>query len=98
MMTLMLMMMYLLMYMSGLWVYCSKRKHLLIVMLSLEYMVMISYVLFLYLLGSMDYGMFMSMLYLVFSVCEGVLGLGILVSVVRFYGNDYFQSFVVLRC
>jgi len=28
--------------------------------------------------------------YLVFRVCEGVLGLGLLVLVVRFYGNEFY--------
>jgi NADH-ubiquinone oxidoreductase chain 4L len=34
--------------------------------------------------------------FLVFSVCEGSLGLPILVSMIRGFGNDYFQSYDVL--
>nr|YP_010154786.1 NADH dehydrogenase subunit 4L [Gryllodes sigillatus]QQX28021.1 NADH dehydrogenase subunit 4L [Gryllodes sigillatus]QWQ55686.1 NADH dehydrogenase subunit 4L [Gryllodes sigillatus]UBU97877.1 NADH dehydrogenase subunit 4L [Gryllodes sp.] len=85
-------------YLSGIWVYCSKRKHLLVVLLSLEYMVLFTFFLLIYWLGMFDYELFLSMIYLVFAVCEGSLGLGILVSMVRSHGNDYFQSFVVLRC
>ena len=33
-----------------------------------------------------------------FSVCEGSLGLSILVSIIRSHGNDYFQSYNVLQC
>jgi NADH-ubiquinone oxidoreductase chain 4L len=32
--------------------------------------------------------------FLVFSVCEGALGLSILVSMIRGFGNDYFQSYM----
>nr|QOL00760.1 NADH dehydrogenase subunit 4L [Teleogryllus infernalis] len=85
-------------YFSGLWVYCSKRKHLLIVLLSLEYMVLFTFFMLMFWLGMLFYFMFFSMIYLVFAVCEGSLGLGILISMVRSHGNDYFQSFVVLRC
>uniref|UniRef100_A0AAU6MX60 NADH-ubiquinone oxidoreductase chain 4L n=1 Tax=Xenogryllus lamottei TaxID=3120008 RepID=A0AAU6MX60_9ORTH len=86
------------MYFSGVWVFCSKRKHLLMVLLSLEYMVIFTFSLFISWLNLYDFSMYFSMIYLVFSVCEGALGLGILVSMVRCYGNDFFQSFVVLRC
>nr|YP_002456381.1 NADH dehydrogenase subunit 4L [Teleogryllus emma]YP_009186324.1 NADH dehydrogenase subunit 4L [Teleogryllus oceanicus]ACB12521.1 NADH dehydrogenase subunit 4L [Teleogryllus emma]ALO71671.1 NADH dehydrogenase subunit 4L [Teleogryllus oceanicus] len=85
-------------YLSGLWVYCSKRKHLLIILLSLEYMVLFTFFMLMSWLGMLSYELFFSMIYLVFAVCEGSLGLGILISMVRSHGNDYFQSFVVLRC
>nr|YP_010248513.1 NADH dehydrogenase subunit 4L [Turanogryllus eous]QTK22277.1 NADH dehydrogenase subunit 4L [Turanogryllus eous] len=85
-------------YFTGMWVYCSKRKHLLVVLLSLEYMVLFTFFLLINWLGMLQYEMYFSMIYLVFAVCEGSLGLGILVSMVRSHGNDYFQSFVVLRC
>nr|YP_009491798.1 NADH dehydrogenase subunit 4L [Cardiodactylus muiri]AWI49119.1 NADH dehydrogenase subunit 4L [Cardiodactylus muiri] len=98
MFTLMLILFLVMFYMSGMWVYCSKRKHLLMVLLSLEYMVIFTFVLIINWLMMFNYNMYFSMIFLVFSVCEGVLGLGILVSMVRCYGNDYFQSFVILRC
>nr|ANU83238.1 NADH dehydrogenase subunit 4L [Teleogryllus emma] len=85
-------------YLSGLWIYCSKRKHLLIILLSLEYMVLFTFFMLMSWLGMLSYELFFSMIYLVFAVCEGSLGLGILISMVRSHGNDYFQSFVVLRC
>nr|YP_009349814.1 NADH dehydrogenase subunit 4L [Loxoblemmus doenitzi]APD14912.1 NADH dehydrogenase subunit 4L [Loxoblemmus doenitzi]AQM39937.1 NADH dehydrogenase subunit 4L [Loxoblemmus doenitzi]QGN67019.1 NADH dehydrogenase subunit 4L [Acheta domesticus]QOL00669.1 NADH dehydrogenase subunit 4L [Loxoblemmus doenitzi] len=85
-------------YFSGIWVYCSKRKHLLVVLLSLEYMVLFTFFLLVYWFGLLQFELYFSMIYLVFAVCEGSLGLGILVSMVRSHGNDYFQSFVVLRC
>nr|YP_009093775.1 NADH dehydrogenase subunit 4L [Ulomoides dermestoides]AIS67607.1 NADH dehydrogenase subunit 4L [Ulomoides dermestoides] len=84
------------MFLIGLLVFSMKRKHLLLMLLSLEFIVLSIYLeLFLYLsfLGS-DY--FFSMVFLTFSVCEGVLGLSVLVSLIRTHGNDYFQSFNIL--
>nr|YP_010538605.1 NADH dehydrogenase subunit 4L [Sclerogryllus punctatus]UYE92199.1 NADH dehydrogenase subunit 4L [Sclerogryllus punctatus] len=85
-------------YFTGIWIFCSSRKHLLVVLLSLEYMVLFTFFLLVFWLSMMNYELYFSMIYLVFVVCEGALGLGILVSMVRSHGNDYFQSFVVLRC
>nr|YP_009338123.1 NADH dehydrogenase subunit 4L [Lytta caraganae]ANG08418.1 NADH dehydrogenase subunit 4L [Lytta caraganae] len=86
----------LLMFLSGLMMFSLKRKHLLLMLLSIEYMVLALYLnMFLYLsmLGN-DY--FFSMIFLTFSVCEGALGLSILVSMIRTHGNDYFQGFNLL--
>nr|YP_010895154.1 NADH dehydrogenase subunit 4L [Iteaphila macquarti]WJW73680.1 NADH dehydrogenase subunit 4L [Iteaphila macquarti] len=82
----------------GLIVFVSNRKHLLSMLLSLEFIVLSLFLfLFIYLV-SMNYEMFFSMMFLTFSVCEGALGLSILVSMIRTHGNDYFQSFSVLQC
>nr|AYQ19090.1 NADH dehydrogenase subunit 4L [Amarygmini sp. ACP-2013] len=84
------------MFIVGLFVFSLKRKHLLLMLLSLEFIVLsIYFVMFTYLsfLGN-DY--FFSMVFLTFSVCEGVLGLSLLVSLIRTHGNDYFQSFSIL--
>nr|YP_009271111.1 NADH dehydrogenase subunit 4L [Velarifictorus hemelytrus]ANU83251.1 NADH dehydrogenase subunit 4L [Velarifictorus hemelytrus] len=98
MLTFLCLMMVVICYLSGVWIYCSKRKHLLIILLSLEYMVLFTFFLLIYWLSGLQFELFLSMIYLVFAVCEGSLGLGILVSMVRSHGNDFFQSFVVLRC
>nr|YP_009114346.1 NADH dehydrogenase subunit 4L [Ariadne ariadne]AHL17248.1 NADH dehydrogenase subunit 4L [Ariadne ariadne] len=81
------------MYFIGNMIFVSKHKHLLIVLLSLEFIVLsIFFLMMLYLMMIM-YNMYMLMVFLVFSVCEGALGLSILVSMIRTHGNDYFQSF-----
>nr|YP_009725907.1 NADH dehydrogenase subunit 4L [Dianemobius furumagiensis]QHQ73104.1 NADH dehydrogenase subunit 4L [Dianemobius furumagiensis] len=85
------------MYMSGMWVFCSKRKHLLIVLLSLEYMVLMTYLLLVNMLSIMDYNMYLLIMYLVFVVCEGALSLGIMVAMIRSYGNDYFGLYCLLE-
>nr|YP_009497832.1 NADH dehydrogenase subunit 4L [Prismostictoides unihyala]AWT58511.1 NADH dehydrogenase subunit 4L [Prismostictoides unihyala] len=76
--------------------FVSKSKHLLIVLLSLEFIVLSLYFFFLIFLTFIEYEMYMLMVFLVFSVCEGTLGLSILVSMIRTHGNDYFQSFSLL--
>nr|YP_010587284.1 NADH dehydrogenase subunit 4L [Allobaccha apicalis]WAB45764.1 NADH dehydrogenase subunit 4L [Allobaccha apicalis] len=84
--------------MMGIFIYISNRKHLLSMLLSLEYIVLsLFYLLFIY-LNLLNYENYFSMVFMTFSVCEGVLGLSILVSMIRMYGNDYFQSFNILQC
>nr|YP_009045412.1 NADH dehydrogenase subunit 4L [Athyma asura]AHA03763.1 NADH dehydrogenase subunit 4L [Athyma asura] len=83
----------LIMFMLGNMIFVSKHKHLLIVLMSLEFMVLSIFFLMLLYLMMINYNMYMLMVFLVFSVCEGALGLSILVSMIRTHGNDYFQSF-----
>nr|YP_009352120.1 NADH dehydrogenase subunit 4L [Euschemon rafflesia]AQX44282.1 NADH dehydrogenase subunit 4L [Euschemon rafflesia] len=85
-----------LMFMIGNMIFVSKHKHLLIMLLSLEFIVLSMYLLMLLYLSLIEFNMYMLMVFLVFSVCEGALGLSILVSMIRTYGNDYFQSFNLL--
>nr|YP_010626190.1 NADH dehydrogenase subunit 4L [Problepsis superans]WBK14689.1 NADH dehydrogenase subunit 4L [Problepsis superans] len=84
------------MFFIGNLIFISKHKHLLIVLLSLEFMVLSIFFFFLMYLLMINYDMYMLITFLVFSVCEGALGLSILVSMIRTHGNDYFQSFNLL--
>nr|YP_010046747.1 NADH dehydrogenase subunit 4L [Culiseta inconspicua]QPJ78691.1 NADH dehydrogenase subunit 4L [Culiseta inconspicua] len=79
-------------------VFVSSRKHLLCTLLSLEFMVLMLFMLLFFYLNFMGYEGYFSMFFLTFCVCEGVLGLSILVSMIRTHGNDYFQSFSILQC
>nr|YP_010016392.1 NADH dehydrogenase subunit 4L [Paraleuctra cercia]QOI73894.1 NADH dehydrogenase subunit 4L [Paraleuctra cercia] len=88
----------LILFLGGLLVFSSKRKHLLLTLLSLEFIVLSLFlVLFIY-LNKGNYELYFSMVFLTFTVCEGALGLSVLVSMIRTHGNDYFQSFSVLQC
>nr|WHL46483.1 NADH dehydrogenase subunit 4L [Phalera takasagoensis] len=87
---------FIMMYLIGNLIFVSKRKHLLIILLSLEFLVLSIFFLMLIFLMLIEYEMYMLMVFLVFSVCEGALGLSILVSMIRTHGNDYFQSFNLL--
>nr|APX39348.1 NADH dehydrogenase subunit 4L [Aphthona lutescens] len=69
------------------------RSHLLLMLLSLEFIVLSLYFnLFVY-LSTMNYDFFFSMIFLTISVCEGTLGLSILILMVRLHGNDYILTF-----
>nr|YP_009918089.1 NADH dehydrogenase subunit 4L [Serratella sp. Yunnan-2018]QLP88991.1 NADH dehydrogenase subunit 4L [Serratella sp. Yunnan-2018] len=83
---------------AGLYVFSSRRKHLLMTLLSLEFISLSLYLLlYLYLLSKSSEFFFL-MVFLTFIVCEGALGLSILVSMIRTHGNDYFQTFNVVKC
>nr|YP_009110233.1 NADH dehydrogenase subunit 4L [Pseudoxya diminuta]AIW64991.1 NADH dehydrogenase subunit 4L [Pseudoxya diminuta] len=88
----------LLIYFSGVYVFSSKRKHLLMVLLSLEYIVLSLFLLIVIFLINFNFDYFFPVIFLVFSVCEGALGLSILVSMIRSHGNDFFSSFGLSLC
>nr|WRK67360.1 NADH dehydrogenase subunit 4L [Barbibucca biremis] len=81
------------MFICGCLSYSLKRKHLLSMLISLEFIVVSLFFMMIIFLMNYNYEFFFSMIFLTFSVCEGALGLGILVGMVRTHGNDYFQSF-----
>nr|ALO76277.1 NADH deshydrogenase subunit 4L [Leucocelis sp. LEU01] len=84
------------MYFCGLLSFCIKRKHLLLMLLSLEFIILSLYFnLYIYLMY-FGYEFYFGMIFLTMSVCEGALGLSILVSLIRTHGNDYFQTFNIL--
>ena len=85
-------------YFCGIWAFSSSRKHLLIILLRLEFVVLVLYFCIYFYLCSFIYSLFFVLCFLVFSVCECSLGLSILVSMIRSRGNDYFQSYSVLQC
>nr|YP_008081161.1 NADH dehydrogenase subunit 4L [Amata formosae]AGH27315.1 NADH dehydrogenase subunit 4L [Amata formosae] len=87
---------FIVMFIIGNLIFVLKHKHLLIVLMSLEFIVLSIFFFFLICLNYIEYDMYMLMIFLVFSVCEGVLGLCILVSMIRTHGNDYFQSYNIL--
>lgn len=81
------------MFLIGNLIFVSKRKHLLIILISLEFIVLRIYFLLLIYLIIINNNIYLLIVFLVLSVCEGALGLSILVSMVRTHGNDYFQRF-----
>nr|WGO62249.1 NADH dehydrogenase subunit 4L [Andraca olivacea] len=91
-----MLMLFIILFLIGNLIFVSKNKHLLVVLLSLEFLVLGIFFFLLLLLSFINYDMYMLMVFLVFSVCEGSLGLSILVSMIRTHGNDYFQSFSLL--
>nr|QWB85931.1 NADH dehydrogenase subunit 4L [Glenea licenti] len=78
---------------SGMIVYSLKRKHLLIMLLSLEFIVVSIYLSMYMYFSQIGFEFFFLMFFLTMSVCEGVLGLAVLVLMVRTHGNDYILTF-----
>jgi len=78
--------------------YLSKRKHLIRILIRLEYVVL-SIFLFLILI-SVIIGLerYLRLIFLVASVCEGSLGIRILVGIVRSHRSDYLRVLRVLKC
>nr|WPN89787.1 NADH dehydrogenase subunit 4L [Metallus sp.] len=80
----------------GMFSLCLNRKYLLMILLTLEFIVLVIYFQMMIFLSMFEMELFFSMFFLVFSVCEGVLGLSILVLMVRTNGNDFFQILSIL--
>lgn len=89
---------YVLIFIFRLMVFVSSRKHLLVTLISLEFIVLVIYLFIYRFLSLISYEYYFSIVFLTFRVCEGSLGLSILVSLIRTHGRDYFQIYNVLQC
>nr|YP_009459968.1 NADH dehydrogenase subunit 4L [Eochionelasmus ohtai]AUT77223.1 NADH dehydrogenase subunit 4L [Eochionelasmus ohtai] len=86
------------MFFIGFWVYISKRKHLMNMLISLEYVVLSIFLMITLISFTMGLETYLSLIFLVASVCEGSLGIGIMVNMVRSHGSDHMSGFSVLKC
>nr|YP_010882215.1 NADH dehydrogenase subunit 4L [Stheneboea repudiosa]WID87129.1 NADH dehydrogenase subunit 4L [Stheneboea repudiosa] len=88
----------LIMFFCGLLMFSFNYNHFLVTLLSLEYIVLsLFWLIFIY----MSFYMFdfiLLMFMMTFWVCEAVLGLSLLVSIIRGYGSDYFSLINLLQC
>nr|YP_010577111.1 NADH dehydrogenase subunit 4L [Megabalanus coccopoma]UZN92557.1 NADH dehydrogenase subunit 4L [Megabalanus coccopoma] len=85
-------------FLVGTWIYISKRKHLMNMLISLEYIVLTIFLLLMLSTIKMGVETYVSLLFLVASVCEGSLGVGMMVTMVRSHGSDYISCFSMLKC
>nr|YP_008757578.1 NADH dehydrogenase subunit 4L [Octostigma sinensis]AEV44843.1 NADH dehydrogenase subunit 4L [Octostigma sinensis] len=83
---------------GGLLVVCYKYNYLLMLLLGLEYISLGLFIYVFFYFSFFDLEIYFSVIFLTFVVCEGALGLSILVSLVRMYGNDFLQSISILQC
>nr|UCP07159.1 NADH dehydrogenase subunit 4L [Orthomeria smaragdinum] len=91
-------MFFFIMFICGLLIFSFNYKHFLVTLLSLEYIILsLFFMLYMYLFFFF-YDLFFLMIILTFWVCEGVLGLSLLVMLIRSYGNDFFSSYNILQC
>lgn len=85
-----------LIFLIGIFRLAINRFHLLIILLRLELIIITLYFLLIIYLNLFNMELYFRIFFLVFRVCEGVLGLSILVLIIRFNGNDYFQALNLL--
>lgn len=89
---------FLLIFFRGVFSFIFVYKHLLRMLLSLEFIVLGVFIILYFYLIIFNFELYFSIYFLTFSVCEGVLGLSLLVSIIRTHGNDYFINFSLLQC
>nr|UMB89182.1 NADH dehydrogenase subunit 4l [Coptodryas elegans] len=73
--------------------YVLSNKHFLLMLISLEAMVLSIYMLMFFYFVQFSNETFINMIYLSLSVCEGVLGLTLLVILIRTHGMDMVMMF-----
>nr|AKM70192.1 NADH dehydrogenase subunit 4L [Chaitophorus saliniger] len=78
--------------------YIFNFNHLLMMLLGLEYLLLILSLLFLLNLMLFIKQYILLLVFFIFCISESVLGLTILILMVRFYGNDYLKSLMILQC
>lgn len=82
----------------GLWRFISYHKHLLNSLLRLEFIILGIFWLLRITMSIVGREIYIGLYFLTLAVCEGALGLSLLVLIVRSHGNDYFKRFSVLEC
>nr|ALO70992.1 NADH deshydrogenase subunit 4L [Pselaphinae sp. 3 EF-2015] len=87
---------FLIMFIVGGLVFTLNHKHLLMMLLSLEFIVLSLYLNLFLMLMFFNFELYLLLIFLTMSVCEGVLGLSILVSLIRTHGSDYIKTLMIL--
>nr|YP_010891697.1 NADH dehydrogenase subunit 4L [Rhynchocinetes brucei]WJM99852.1 NADH dehydrogenase subunit 4L [Rhynchocinetes brucei] len=85
-------------FVCGLYSFMSLRKHLLSTLISLEFIMLITFWMLTSSLSSVGLDVFFVLYFISFVACEGALGLSLLVSIVRSQGNEMMSSFNFLQC
>nr|WRY72496.1 NADH dehydrogenase subunit 4L [Yangida basnetti] len=81
-------------YMFFMGVFCLilVRKHILLCLISLEFIVLSLLLIILMFCLQFDYSFYFYLVMMTFFVCEGVMGLSVIVYMIRCHGNDYLMS------
>lgn len=90
--------MYIYIFIIGSLSFIMKRKHLLSILISLEFIVLVLYFFLLIILSMLNFEIYYCIFFLVFRVCEGALRISLLVSIIRTHGNDFFRRYAILQC
>lgn len=81
---------------TGLIVFSSFQKHLLSTLLRLEFIILNIFLILIIILRKENIESYLLLVFLVFSVVEGGVGLSILVSFIRSHGSDMIKSFRIV--
>nr|AIW06223.1 NADH dehydrogenase subunit 4L [Pyrops candelaria] len=82
-------------YFSGLLMIVLIRKHFLLCLLVLEYLLLFLYFLMFGFLDFFFFEHYFLVIFLVFGVCDGVIGLSLLVFLIRKSSGDYLDSLIL---
>nr|UJG45250.1 NADH dehydrogenase subunit 4L [Nemotaulius punctatolineatus]UPX88463.1 NADH dehydrogenase subunit 4L [Glyphotaelius pellucidus] len=83
-------------YLISNFMFSLNRKHLLIILLSLELIVLnLFFYIYIYLLLNLLNSIYFLVMFMVLTVCEGVLGVSILVYMIRVHGKDYVSVYSI---
>nr|YP_010924970.1 NADH dehydrogenase subunit 4L [Scalpellum stearnsi]WKB17948.1 NADH dehydrogenase subunit 4L [Scalpellum stearnsi] len=87
-----------LMALVGLFACCSKRDHLMSILISMEFISLgLFFMIFIVdLMSGLE--LFQSLIFLAAVVCEGSLGIAIMINMVRSHGSDNVNSLSFLLC
>ena len=80
----------------GLFGFVLAYKHLLNILLRLEFIIVNLFWFISLIISSLGGDLYFVLYFLTLAACEGALGLGLLISIVRSHGNDNFIGFNVL--
>lgn len=72
-------------------------KHLLLILICLELIITFIFFNLFKILLLFEFNLFYLIFFLIIIVCEGALGLTLIVVLVRFKGNDYLNSLSLLK-
>lgn len=72
-------------------------KYLLIVLIRIEFIIMIILLNIFFIIVIIEVNIIYTIYYLTVIVCEGALGLSLLVIIIRIYGNDYLNSLRLIK-
>ena len=82
----------LIIYATGLRTFIYNRKHLVNILLSLEYIAITMFILLVVSVVKTGIDIYMTLFFLTLAVCEGRLGLGLLVGIARSHGGDLIRA------
>nr|AZZ89098.1 NADH dehydrogenase subunit 4L [Paracatonidia sp. SX-2018] len=71
------------------------RKHFLMSLLGLEFLMLSIFMYSFFFFGFYFYDYYFIVIFLVLGVCDGVLGLSLLVYLIRSVGNDYLDNLIL---